>query len=65
LGINPGKCIVVGDHPYDILSGKRAGVWAAGVLTGLAPKKDLKEAGADYIFKDLKELVKALLKEEL
>jgi phosphoglycolate phosphatase len=61
FGINPGKCIVVGDHPYDILSGKRAGVKAAGVLTGVAPKKDLIEVGADYIFKDLKELVKALL----
>jgi phosphoglycolate phosphatase len=61
LEANPGKCIVVGDHPYDILSGKRAGVKAAGVLTGVAPKKDLKEAGADYIFKDLRALVREFL----
>jgi phosphoglycolate phosphatase len=60
LKIHPEKCLVVGDHPFDIRSGKMAHARTAGVLTGYAPKKDLKDAGADYIFKDLKELVFAL-----
>lgn len=55
--IKPERCLVVGDHPYDIISGKDAGVKTAGVLSGIASKKDLIEAGADYIFMDLKELV--------
>ena len=57
----PEKCLVVGDHPYDMLSGKRAGALTAGVLTGLAGKKDLLDAGADYIFDDLRGLVLAFL----
>lgn len=65
LDIKPQHCLVVGDHPYDIISGRDASALTAGVLTGLAGKKDLLDAGADYVFQDLRELVLELLGVEL
>jgi HAD superfamily hydrolase (TIGR01549 family) len=65
LKIKPEHCLVVGDHPYDIRSGKGAGALSAGVLTGLAGKKDLLDAGADYVFDDLRGLVLEILGVEL
>jgi len=46
----PKDCAVVGDHPFDILSGKRAGAATAGVLTGAGTRDTLTAAGADAIF---------------
>ncbi len=65
LNIESGHCLVVGDHPYDVISGRKAGVFTAGVLTGLARKKDLLDAGVDYIFNDLRGLVLEFLGVEL
>jgi phosphoglycolate phosphatase len=65
LKIKPGHCLVVGDHPYDIISGKEAGALTAGLLTGLAGKKDLLEAGSDYVFNDLRGLVLEFLGVEM
>jgi phosphoglycolate phosphatase len=45
----PEECCVVGDHPFDIIAGKRAGTFAAGVLTGSGTRKRLKDAGADIV----------------
>lgn len=59
-GESPGSTVVVGDHPYDMISGKKAGTMAAGVLTGLGSEVDLKKSGADFIFKDLQELYNKL-----
>lgn len=65
LEIKPEHCLVVGDHPYDIESGKGAGALTAGVLTGLAGKNDLLDAGADYVFQDMRGLVLEILGVEL
>ncbi len=65
LDIKPEHCLVVGDHPYDVISGREAGALTAGVLTGLAGKKDLLDAGADYVFHDLRGPVLELLGVEL
>jgi phosphoglycolate phosphatase-like HAD superfamily hydrolase len=65
LNIEPGHCLVVGDHPYDVISGREAGVFTAGLLTGLVGKKDLLDAGADYVFNDLRGLVLEFLGVEL
>jgi phosphoglycolate phosphatase-like HAD superfamily hydrolase len=46
----PAECAMVGDHPFDILAGKRAGAAAAGVLTGAGTRETLADAGADAIF---------------
>lgn len=50
LGCGPAECAVVGDHPFDILAGKRAGTAAAGVLTGAGTRETLTKAGADAVF---------------
>jgi len=55
LNINPVNVLMVGDHPFDIMSGKDAGVTTVGILTGNGTEKELKTAGADFIFKNLKE----------
>jgi HAD superfamily hydrolase (TIGR01549 family) len=65
LSIKPKHCLVVGDHPYDVISGREAGALTAGVLTGLSGKKDLLEAGSDYIFHDLRGVVLEFLGVEL
>jgi phosphoglycolate phosphatase len=57
LGVSPGETVVVGDHPYDILSGKKAGAFAVGILTGEPSIEDLKNAGADLVLKDLNDLL--------
>jgi phosphoglycolate phosphatase len=50
LGCSPSDCVVVGDHPFDVLAGKKAGTAAAGVLTGAGTRETLQQAGADAIF---------------
>lgn len=60
LKLNPKDCIFVGDHPFDMLAAKAAGCLAVGTLTGWGNQKNLKDAGADYIVKNLsylKELI--------
>jgi len=50
LGCAPADCAVVGDHPFDILAGKKSGTATAGVLTGAGTRETLTGAGADAIF---------------
>lgn len=57
---NPKYCIFVGDHPFDMQAAKSAGCLAMGVLTGWGNRKNLKNAGADYIIKDLRALKKLI-----
>jgi pyrophosphatase PpaX len=58
--VNPRYCIFVGDHPFDMMAAKAAGCKAIGVLTGWGNEKNLKDAGADYIIKDLRGLIKLI-----
>jgi pyrophosphatase PpaX len=60
LNLNPNDCIFIGDHPFDMLASKSAGCSAVGVLTGWGNRKNLKNAGADYIIKDLRGLKKLI-----
>jgi len=50
LGCAPADCAVVGDHPFDVLAGKKAKTATAGVLTGAGTRETLSGAGADAIF---------------
>jgi len=43
------KYIMVGDKEYDIMGAKKVGIKSIGVLYGYGSKKELTEAGADYI----------------
>ena len=60
LKVNPENCFFIGDHPFDMMAAKSAGCYAIGVLTGWGNEKNLKDAGADYIIKDLRGLIKLI-----
>ena len=61
-GFKAKESAIVGDSIKDIQAGKNAGLkYCIGILTGDNSEKELKQAGADYIVKDLKELEKLLL----
>jgi phosphoglycolate phosphatase len=49
FGISADETIVVGDAPYDILMGTRAGTHTIAVTYGNGTIKSLKEAGAEHI----------------
>jgi len=49
LGAGPERAVMVGDHPMDMELGKKAGTFAAGVLTGYGGEALLREAGADLV----------------
>jgi len=60
LGLSPEVCAMVGDTPVDVLSGRRAGAWAIGVLCGFGEEAELWRAGAHLVLPataDLLELV--------
>lgn len=49
LGVTPKESLMVGDHPLDILTGKRAGTMTMGVTCGHASYARLREAEPDLI----------------
>lgn len=58
LGVAPSPSVLfVGDSPYDVEAGKRAGIRTAGALWGPYGREVLKEAGADYLLDNLDEVV--------
>jgi phosphoglycolate phosphatase len=49
LGCAPGEAIIVGDHIWDMVCGKTAGLFCIGVRTGASSEAKLREAGADVV----------------
>lgn len=49
LGVDPTRCLMVGDTTVDMRAGIRAGAWACGVLCGFGERTELARAGADMI----------------
>jgi len=49
LGSPARNCLMIGDHPLDIKTGKAAGTFTAGVLTGHFQEIDFRQAGAEII----------------
>ncbi len=41
VGLRPAECLMVGDSEHDLISGRRAGMAVAAVLTGMADHDDL------------------------
>ena len=60
LRVSPREAIVVGDSTYDIMAAKAAGVEAIGICSGLSNSVKLREAGAKFVFRDLRELYEKL-----
>lgn len=53
LNVDPSQTVMIGDHPIDILSGKKAGTLTIGVLSGRSSRAEMEAAGADRILKDI------------
>jgi len=49
LGVDPSRCLMVGDTTVDIRSARRAGAVACGVLCGFGRRHELERAGAHVI----------------
>lgn len=49
-----------GDAPQDMIAGKGANIRTVGVTTGIYSKKELENAGADFILNNLKNINKVL-----
>ena len=54
--------LMVGDRKHDIFGAKEAGIFSVGVTYGFGGRKELTEAGADYIVETVGELTEFLLK---
>lgn len=57
LGVAPETALMVGDSIVDIQSAAAAGVKSVGVAWSLKGEAKLREAGADYIIHDMRELL--------
>lgn len=53
-------CVMVGDKSHDIIGAKQSNIDSIGVLYGYGTYKELEEAGATYIVKNVKELQRRL-----
>ncbi|MEI4263252.1 HAD family hydrolase [Roseovarius sp. D0-M9] len=40
-GLDPARCVMVGDSTHDLRAGRAAGMWTLGVLTGIADAAEL------------------------
>lgn len=60
LKVLPQKAVMVGDHPIDILSGKKAGTFTLGVLSGRIQETEMRAAGADLVLADIGSILELL-----
>src|SRR5262249_7853763 len=56
-GVLPAETIVIGDTPLDIACARHGGGRCIGVATGNHSVDELREAGADRVFADLRDTV--------
>lgn len=49
LGVDPHRCLMVGDTTVDVKAGLRAGAWTCAVLCGYGERGELERAGAHLI----------------
>ena len=61
MGLAKEECIYVGDSDVDIYTGHNAGMQSIGVTWGFRSEALLREAGAEFICHDAKELLELLL----
>ncbi len=58
--VNNQESLFIGDSDIDIFTAKNSGMLSVGVLWGFRKEKELRDAGADFIFKYPKDLLKFL-----
>jgi phosphoglycolate phosphatase len=65
IGVSAENSLMVGDHPMDLETGKRAGAMTAGVATGRMSVEELKKSNPDFVAANCSELIQLLEKEGL
>jgi HAD superfamily hydrolase (TIGR01509 family) len=60
LGLQPSECAMVGDTVYDAQACRAAGIVFLGVLSGGTPARELLEAGAVAVWRDIAQLLDRL-----
>lgn len=50
------KAVMVGDHEHDVIGAKEVGLSCIGVLYGYGDRKELEDAGADWILETVEDL---------
>ncbi|MBP2628693.1 MAG: HAD-superfamily hydrolase, subfamily variant 1 [Firmicutes bacterium] len=65
LGLKPQDCLMVGDSPFDIVSGGLAGVKTVAVRWSEVPWPDVLAAEPDYIINTMSELISLSLQTDL
>lgn len=61
LSFTAEQTLVIGDMPFDIIMGKKAGAHTCGVTYGNATQSKLLEAGADFVIDQMPDLLKILI----
>lgn len=56
----PKTAVMVGDRRHDVVGGKQNGLVTVGVLYGFGSREEFEAAGADYIARDLDQLLEIL-----
>lgn len=57
-GVSTGRGVIVGDSEIDIMAGKAAGIRTCGVLYGLRPESEIREARPDAIVASAPEILR-------
>ncbi len=61
LGVEPKRCLMVGDTTVDVLAGRRAGTWTCAVLCGYGERIELERARAHVIIQTTSDIDGILL----
>ncbi|MBG0777373.1 MAG: HAD family hydrolase [Desulfovibrionaceae bacterium] len=61
VGADPGRALMVGDHPMDVAAGRNAGTRTAAVASGRLSQDELRAAKPDFVARDCAELMERLL----
>ena len=64
LDISGEEAVMMGDHTTDIQAGKRVRMRTIGVLTGRKTRKELEQAGADYVLGEVTEVCRLFEEED-
>lgn len=64
LDVPVARCVMVGDTPVDIVSARRAGAWAVGVLCGFGEEDELYHTGAHLVLPSPADLLAWVTAEE-
>lgn len=60
-GAAPARGVIIGDSSIDIAAGKAAGIWTCGVLYGLRPEREIREAAPDAVVSAAPEILRWFL----